>query len=241
VSDELCVAACNQHVLCQVLDEGKAFGADSPLVNIAQTIGHKDRAIICRVLTSGPGNVSRGTLNPSKVRSGDLVVVNLYHLTHEVRVDGPFRQTFNWENIMARLDECADGSHNLDPLQGYILCKRNEARAARIMMGEQGRIHLPGGDSHLTGNVVTDERGKKQEQLRVAVEEVIKVGPGQVVDGLWQEPPQVAGNMVMYDTSVAPVQIRVGGESYTLVHMRHVILTFWNAGDQHVPANATQH
>jgi co-chaperonin GroES (HSP10) len=113
---------------------------------------------------------------------------------------------------------------DLCPLQGFIVCKTNEARAQRIMMGDS-KIIAPFGDAQLSGGSEYTPDGRKQTQMKVAVEEVVQQGPGAVVDGMWQEPNCRQGDMLVYDTSVSPISFTIGGQKYTLVHQRHVIMT----------------
>lgn len=191
----------------------------------AQTIGRRDKTVVLEVINSGPGNVSRGTLNPTTVEPGDLVIANLYHRSHELIVFGQNVSTFNWENIMAKLSvNEMNKTVDIVPLQCFIVCKINEKRAQRTMMGDSVIIN-PNGDALLTGSS-TDERGRPTQQLKVACEEVVSVGPGAVVDGMWQEPKCQVGDMIYYDTSTTPVTFMAGGQSYTLVHWRSVILSF---------------
>lgn len=217
----------NQHVLARVVDwQGGSFEVYAP----DQTIGRRDKTIVVRVICAGPGNVSRGTLNPCRLFPGDLALVNLYHRSHELVLGGHNCSTFNWENIMARISvNESEKAIELSPLQGYIVCKTNEARAQYVMMGES-KIINPSGDAQLSGGGSFDPRtGKRVEQIKVACEEVVQVGPGAVIDGLWQEPRCKPGEMVLYDTSVTPVKFMAGGQSLTLIHWRAVMFTFRNA------------
>ncbi len=224
----------NQHVIGRLLDPMSeaakalglsAFSREGGLIE-PDASPLKDKTCVMEVLTCGPGNVSRGALNPCTIQHGQLVIANLFHRTHEIMVQGENVCTFNWENIMARINvNDAEQTIDLEPLQGFIICRVNEARARHIMMGQQARILAPGGDAQLSGGTRYDERGRPKEQIKVAVEDVVQVGPGAVIDGLWQEPTQKPGDAVMYDTSVSPVRFTIGGHTVTLVHMRHVIMT----------------
>lgn len=220
------VSAEHQHVLCQMTDWNGAFTKDSPLFAPDQSIGHKDRTVVLQVLTAGPGNISRGTLNPCTLSQGDLIVVNFFHKSHELLLQGNSVLTINWEHVMAKLN-INDETKTVDllPLQAYVVCQRNEAKAQKIMMGDS-LILAPGVDSQVVGGGNVDERGKPKEQIKIAVEQVVSCGPGAVIDGLFQAPSYEPGDMVMYDTSVAPVQFRLAGSAYTLVHYRHVIMSF---------------
>lgn len=215
----------HQHVWARVLD---TFGGSFALHGVNQTIGRRDKTIVAEVFRAGPGNVSRGTLNACMLKPGDLVLVNLYHRSHELTVLGVNLSTFNWENIMAmiRIDE-AKKAIQLTPLQGFIVTRTNEDRAQLVMMGHlAGKIINPSGDAQVTGGSSFDERGKRVEQIKVACEEVVHVGPGAVIDGLWQEPRCKPGDMVLYDTSTTPVSFTAGGQSFTLIHWRCVLGTF---------------
>jgi co-chaperonin GroES (HSP10) len=213
---------------------GKAiqFSSDVTIHAPHAEIGRKDRTVIVRVICVGPGNVSRGQLNPCTIKSGDYVVANLFHRSHEPCILGEYHSLFPWENIMAKLmvDEVAK-SMGLDPLQAYIICKPNEAVAQRLMMGER-KIIAPFGDAQFSGSAdepmpLPGRKDRAPERSKTVIEEVVSVGPGAVVDGVWQEPPQsLVGGMVMYDTSVAPVRFVALGEQYTLVHWRHVLFSF---------------
>lgn len=224
------VAMEHQHVLTRLVDWSGAFSSGSNLLLADQSLGHKDKTVVVEVLGAGPGNISRGVLNECTVQPGDLVVVNWFHKTHELLLQGDNVITFNWEHIMAKVvtDE-TNKTASLAPLQAFIICKRNEDKAQKIMMGADSVILAPSLDSQVTGGSRYNEKGKPQEQMRVAIEEVVACGPGSVVDGAFQTPPQMAGDMVMYDTSVSPVQFRLQGEAYTMVHYRSVIMTFRDA------------
>lgn len=244
----------NQHVLARIVQWDEVFGEpgrgavtfshDVTIHAPDATIGRKDRTVILRVVAAGPGNVSRGLRNPCTVSEGDLVVANLFHKTQDLRVLGENPVMFNWENIMARLHiNEALKQLSLEPLQAFIVTKPNPDVAQRLMMGES-RILSPFGDAQLSGGIESeptfDQFGnekKKAEKTKTVIEECVAVGPGGVVDGLWQEPPKnLPGAMVMFDTSVAPVRFVVGGAQYTLVHLRHVLLTFRGKEDERAQA-----
>lgn len=215
----------HQHVWAKVVDK---FGGSFMFQGVNQTIGRRDKTIVVEVVACGPGNVSRGTLNPCKLKPGDLALVNLYHRAHEFVVLGDQISTFNWENIMGfiRVDE-ANKSIDLTPLQGFVVTRANEERAQMVMMGRlAGKILNPSGDAQLTGGSSFSADGKRVEQIKVACEEVVSVGPGAVIDGLWQEPRCKPGDMVMYDTSTTPVSFVAGGRGFTLIHWRCVLGTF---------------
>lgn len=237
---EMTAQAEHQHVVCKVIRWEELFGSDkasptfSPdtkLVTPDQETGHRDRILVCQVMTKGPGNVSRGTLNECTLKSGDLVVVNNYHKGFTFNLGGDGVSTFNWEHIMCQLKVSeSEELIQLIPLQAYIICRRNEKRAEPIFMGKRAgsggkRILLPGADAMNSGEMEMDDRGRPKSQPKVACEEVVECGPGAVVDGAWQIPNCAPGDMVIYDTSVAPVQIRLQGMAFTLIHWRHVILT----------------
>jgi co-chaperonin GroES (HSP10) len=229
---DMTAQGCNQHVFLRIIspmsDEARDLGISAFSkggLYAPDVQGHRDQCVIGQVLTKGPGNVSRGELNPCIVEAGDLVLFNLFHRTNELILMGDNVSTCNWENIMAKLsvnDETKD--LEMEPLQGFIICKTNELIAQRVMMGKS-KIIAPYGDAQMSGNPVTDERGRPSHQSKVAVEEVVQSGPGAVVDGLWQEPTQRQGDFIMYDTSTTPVRFTAGGQTFTLVHMRHVLLT----------------
>lgn len=230
----------NQHVFLRMVapmsDEARdlgltAFTKEGGLVAPDAT-SIREQGVIGEVLTKGPGNVSRGTLNACTVKAGDLVLFNLYHKTNDLLLQGDGVVTCNWENVMAKLSvNDAEKSVDLTPLQGFIVCKTNEIAARKIMMGKS-MIHAPYGDAQYSGNPETDDKGRPKFQAKVAVEEVVQAGPGAVVDGLWQEPSQSPGDFVMYDTSVSPVRFTMAGQTFTLVHMRHVLLTIRFAADE---------
>lgn len=228
------VQAEQQHVVGRIVDMMSDEARDMGLVAFSKSSGlhtpdtsqFRDKCVVMQVLTKGPGNVSRGTLNPCLVNPGDYVLINLYHRSHELTIQGDTVSAFNWENVMGRLnvndkEKCIE----MEPLQGFIVCQTDEKAAHSIMMG-QSRIINPGGDAMYSGDGSTDEKGRPKLQIKVAIEKVVQVGPGAVVDGLWQEPTQSAGDHVLYDTSVSPVRFTIAGQTYTLVHMRHVIMTF---------------
>lgn len=240
--NDITAQAEHQHVLCKMVEWSTLFGEDkgspsfSPDVKLHtpqdQELGHRDRIVVLQVLTKGPGNVSRGALNPCTVAPGDMLLANHYHKGLEFNILGESVVTYNWEMCMAQL-KVSESEQLLDiaPLQAYIICKRNEERAYPIFMGQRAvaagekRIILPGGDSMHSGVAQLNERGQTVQQPKVACEEVVQVGPGAVVDGMWSEPRCQPGDMVIYDTSVAPVQVRIQGQSFTLIHWRHVIVT----------------
>lgn len=116
---------------------------------------------------------------------------------------------------------------NLQPLQAYLVCKPNEKEAQKLIMGES-KIIAPFGDAQYAGELPEQMPGRaKPEPNKTVIEEVVDVGPGAVVDGLYQQPPrELIGGMVMYDTSVSPIRFLVQGQAYTLVHWRHVLLSF---------------
>lgn len=222
----------NQHVFLRLIspmsDEARDLGLSAFSkggLYAPDVQGHKDQCVIGRVLTKGPGNVSRGELNRCTLNIGDLVIFNLFHRTNELVLMGDNVSTCNWENIMAKL-AVSDETKTIEmtPLQGYIVCKTNPEVAQRIIMGDS-KIIAPYGDAQMSGNPDTDERGRPRHQSKVAVEEVLQVGPGAVVDGMWQEPTQEPGDFVLYDTSTTPVRFTAGGQTFTLVHMRTVLLT----------------
>lgn len=229
----------HQHVVCRMVEWSILFGQDkgspsfSPDVKLHtpqdQELGHRDRIVVLEVLTKGPGNISRGTLNPCTVKAGDMLLANHYHKGLEFNILGEPVVTFNWEMCMAQLKVSeSEQLISIAPLQAYIICKRNAERAEPIFMGQRtagSRIYLPGGDSMHSGAVEINERGQKSQQAKVACEEVVQCGPGAVVDGMWSKPRCAPGDMVIYDTSVAPVQVRIQGQAVTLIHWRHVILT----------------
>lgn len=245
------VQAENQHVAVKVLDPHSeearnlgltAFSREGGLIT-PDTDGFREKVVVSEVLTAGPGNVSRGTLNPCTVVPGDLVLFNLYHRTHDILMQGVSVAMVNWENVMAKLEvNEAAKEVQLLPLQGYIVCKTNELRAQRIMMGAS-RIIAPYGDAQMSGNPETDEKGRPKLQAKTAVEDVVQQGPGAVVDGMWQEPSVRAGDAIMYDTSVSPVRFTISGQTFTLVHMRHVMFAFRDVGDETVmvPQDETVH
>lgn len=224
---ELDFQAHHQHVAARLLDWNQAFSRDVTLhAPQAGSVGHRDKTAVFECVSAGLGNVSRGKLNVCLLSPGDLFVANLFHRSHELYVLGENLCTVNWENIVARIDVKEDDkSIDLKPLQAHIVTRTNEARAQRVLMGE-GRIIAPYGDAQMTGGSRYDERGRPQEQLKVAVEEVVEVGPGSVVDGLFQVPTVKPGQMVMYETSVSPVRFTAGGQSFTLIHWRHVLFSF---------------
>jgi hypothetical protein len=158
-----------------------------------------------------------------------MLLANHYHRGLTFSLGGEEITTFNWEFCMAQLHvHEEDKVIGVTPLQAYILCKRNEKRAEPIFMGDRAKGHriiLPGSDAVNAGDMQYNERGRPILQPKVACEEVLQCGPGAVVDGMWSEPTCKPGDMVIYDTSVAPVQVRIQGEAYTLVHFRHVIMT----------------
>lgn len=214
--------AWHQHVLCRIADHSASFG----LHGINQTIGRRDKTVVVEVIAAGPGNVSRGTRNECRVKPGQLALVNLFHRTHELVVLGQNLSTFNWENMMATIEvDEVKKAISMTPLQGFIVTRTNEARAQYVMMGKSQIIN-PSGDAQLTGGSSFNEKGKRVEQLRVACEEVVHVGPGAVMDGLWQEPLCKPEDMILYDTSTTPVSFTAGGRSYTLVNWRNVLLSF---------------
>ncbi len=212
----------HQHVLARVGDYSASFG----LHGINQTIGRRDKTVVVQVVAAGPGNVSRGTRNECTIKPGQMALVNLYHRTHEFTLVGENLSTFNWENIMATIEIDAEKKAvSMAPLQAFIVTKKNERRAQYVMMGK-GLIINPNGDSQSTGGSAFNESGKRVEQIKVACEEVVSVGPGAVVDGLWQPPTVKPGAMVLYDTSTTPVSFMAGGHSFTLVHWRSVMCSF---------------
>jgi hypothetical protein len=202
-------------------------------------IGQRDRVVILRVVAAGPGNVSRGKLNPCTLDTDDLVIANLFHETQQVRIMGDNFSMFNWEQIMGKL-KIDHETHSIDlqPLQAYLVCKPDEAAAQKLMMGKS-RIISPHGDAQFSGGSEPefDPRRKAPERTKTVIERCVQVGPGAVVDGMWQEPPAaLQGAMVLYDTSVAPVRFVVGGQTHTLVHWRHVLLSF---RDEHAAEAST--
>jgi hypothetical protein len=217
----------HQHVVTKLIEWKGAFTNDSPILAPDQTIGHRDRTVVAQVVTAGPGNISRGTLNECTLRAGDLIVVNYFHKSHELLLQGENVVTFNWEHVMAKIvvDE-VNKTTDLIPLQAYIICKTNEKRAQKIMMGKDSLLLAPSMDSQFTGGSAYNHKGKPVEQIKVAIEEVVSCGPGAVIDGCFQQPYHQAGDMVMYDTSVSPVTFRLAGEKYTMVNYRSVIMTF---------------
>lgn len=237
----------HNHVLCRLIDWSSVFGPDagSPafssdvklFIPEDQTLGHRDRAVVLEVLTCGPGNVSRGTLNECQVKNGDLVVANLYHkgFAFSVANTGDVC-TFAWEHLMLKLlVNDRDKSIDAEPLQAFLVCRRNETRAKEILQGNSSIIR-PYGDATASGDPTIDEKGRRKDAPKVAIEEVVSVGPGCVIDGVFQVPSQQPGDMVLYDTQVAPLQFRLQGVAYTLVHFRHTVLTFRDtrmAGDEH--------
>lgn len=234
--EKLTLYAEHQHVVGRIIrwdevfGEGNSlavFGKDSVLHAPDQEIGRADRTIILEVVVAGPGNVSRGERNVCALDTGDLVVVNYIHRSHSLTVLGESVSSFNWEQVMAKIVVDKESkSIDLVPLQCYLVCERDEEAAQILIMGKS-KIILPGADSQFSGAADTDHRGRPTTgRTKTVVERVVSVGPGAVVDGLWQEPPPLAGMHVMYDTSVAPIRFMVGGKSYTLVHWRHVILSF---------------
>ncbi len=224
-SDEVTtmMEAHHQHVLARITDwQASSFSIKAP----DQTIGRKDKTVVLEVVTMGPGNVSRGTLNECTLVSGDLIIANLYHRSHELLVFGQSVSTFNWENIMAKIEvDDINKTVGILPLQSFVVCRTNEKRAQRVMMGEKSAILNPNGDALLTGEAF-DERGKPRHQLKIACEEVVSVGPGSVVDGLYQVPNCQPGDMVYYDTSTTPISFTAAGQSFTLVHSRCIVLSF---------------
>ena len=232
--DEL-VGAFHQHVLTRVAPEASgSFG----LHGINQTIGRRDKTIIVQVVAAGPGNVSRGTRNECTLKPGQMALVNLYHRSHEICVLGVNLSTFNWENFMATIEiDEQQKTVSMVPLQGFIVTRTNERRAQWVMMGKSQIIN-PSGDAQLSGGGAFNEKGKRVEQIKVACEEVVHVGPGAVMDGLWQEPLCKPGDMVLYDTSTTPVSFTAGGKSYTLINWRNVVLAFRGDGEEKpVPAS----
>lgn len=229
------VYAEHQHVLCELVQWDEIFGKGGGAVTFASdvtihapdaSIGQKDRPVILRVVVAGPGNVSRGTRNPCAIKDGDLVLANLFHRTDEVRIMGQNFSLFDWDKIMAKLEiDPILKTLNLVPLQCYLVCQPDEDAAAKLMMGKS-KILSPHGDAQMVGELEADHRGRPQQQRKVVIERVVSTGPGAVVDGLWQEPPNLAGDMVMFDTSVSPVRFVVRGEQYTLVQWRTVMLSF---------------
>jgi len=239
------VTAEHQHVLCRLFPWesvfGGSFSADTGLVAPDQEIGRRDRCVVLEVVTAGPGNVSRGTLNPCTIKEGDIVVANLFHRSHTPTVAGHNFSLFNWENIMAKIDiDEVNKGISMAPLQAYLICQPNEERAHRFIMGKS-MIMNPGIDMQVSGGDRFDERGKPKEQTKTVVEEVVQVGPGAVVDGMWQEPPNLVGDLVMYDTSVAPVRFMVQGAVYTLIHWRHVLLSSRTPKPEALPENEATH
>jgi hypothetical protein len=212
----------HQHVQGRILPWTAALSGDVELFVPDSTIGRPDRAVPFRVISAGPGNVSRGLLNACTLEPGDIAVANLYHRSHDLMVLGSQASTFNWETVMAKID-----NDRLIPLQCYLICQPDEAEAQRMMMGTSP-IQLPMGDAMWSGQGDYDHKGKKISQMKIACERVVKVGPGCVVDGMWQEPQVEPGDFVIYDTSVSPLSVRVGGKAFTMVHYRHVIVSLRN-------------
>ncbi len=226
--------AWHQHVLCRIGDHSASFG----LHGVNQTIGRRDKTVVVEVIAAGPGNVSRGTRNECTLRPGQLALVNLFHRTHEIVVLGQNLSTFNWENMMATIDVNEElKTVDMLPLQGFIVTRTNERRAQYVMMGKSGILN-PSGDAQLSGGGAFDFKGKRVEQIKIACEEVVHVGPGAVLDGLWQEPKCATGDMILYDTSTTPVTFTAAGKSYTLVNWRNVILSFRDGQEPRVSAPA---
>lgn len=206
------------------------FARDTGLVAPDPEIGGRDRTVIVSVIDCGPGNVSRGKMNPCVIRGGDLVVANLFHRTHELCVDGEFESRFDWEHIMAKLN-VTEGVVELEPLQAYVVCRPNPAVAQKLMMGDR-RILSPYGDAQLSESVddpvpMHGRAPRTPHRNKTVIEEVVAVGPGAVVDGIWQTPPQsLVGGFIVYDTSTQPVRFMAAGAAYTLVHWRHVLRSF---------------
>jgi co-chaperonin GroES (HSP10) len=225
-----------------IFGDGNAlqFSRDVKIHAPAATIGRRDRTIVLHVKCVGPGNVSRGTLNQCTIKSGDYVVANLLHQAQDLSMLGESVKVFPWEHIMAKLniDELTK-SVGLQPLQCYLVCKPNERLAHKVIMGES-KIIAPFGDAQLSGGVepepTFDRMGnqkKMPEKNKTVVEQVVAVGPGAVVDGMWQEPRQeLVGGLVLYDTSVAAVRFVLGGQQYSLVHWRHVVFSILPPEDQ---------
>lgn len=224
----------HQHVLARIAEHSASFG----LHGVNQTIGRRDKTIVIEVVAAGPGNVSRGTRNECHLKPGQLALVNLFHRSHEMVVLGQNLSTFNWENIMATIEiDEVKKAVNMTPLQCFIVTKTNEARAQYVMMGKSQIIN-PSGDAQYTGGSAFNEKGKRVEQLKIACEEVVHVGPGAVVDGLWQEPNVSPGDMVLYDTSTTPISFTAGGQSFTLIHWRSVVLSFRDGLQAKAPRTA---
>lgn len=229
------------------------FSRDVTIHTPDATIGRRDRTVILHVKCAGPGNVSRGALNPCMVRGGDYVVANLLHQQQDLMLMNENVRTFPWENIMAKLtiDEAAK-TIGLQPLQCYLLCKPNERVAQKIIMGNS-QIIAPFGDAQFSGGVEAEARfdqfgnqkSRSTEKNKTVIEEVVAVGPGAVVDGMWQEPRAdlVAGGMVLYDSSVSAIRVTIGGQQYSLVHWRHVVFSFLpaNRGEETQAPTDTTH
>jgi len=218
-----------------IFGSGRAaqFSGDVTIHTPDATIGRRDRTVILRVKCCGPGNVSRGTLNECRIRAGDYVVANLFHQQQDLLVFGEDIRVFPWENIMARIDVNEEAKTlSLQPLQCYLLCRPNEKLAQRIIMGES-RIIAPYGDAQLSGGVEAEpeydrlgNQRKREPKNKTVIEEVVAVGPGAVVDGMWQEPrKELVGGLVLYDSSVSAISVVIGGQQYSLVHWRHVVFS----------------
>jgi hypothetical protein len=183
MSKDMTAQAEHQHVICEMAEWSTLFGADagsptfSPDVKLHtpddQDLGTRDRIVVLKVLTRGPGNVSRGALNECTAKPGDMLLSNHYYKGLEFNVFGNPVVCFDWDKCMAQL-KVSESEKLIDikPLQAYIICKRNEERAEPIFMGARasGKILLPGSDAMNSGGMQYDERGRPKLQPKVACE-----------------------------------------------------------------------
>lgn len=146
------------------------------------------------------------------VAEGDFVICSLFNVGHRVLLGGQPTYSIMTVNVAGKLNP---ETYEVQPVQHYVLARPAPDRAKRLATGAS--------IIELSGPVVTTDDVGRGNGLKAEWGEVISVGPGQMLDGQWEEPECLPGDMILYDASHSSVPVTIRSQPFVLVSCMQII------------------